>query len=67
MIDGTPDRFLIEARIIFVNTDGLAYSFRYMAQDIPKGTAKIVVMKVSSNVPITAGRIPPFVIPLVGN
>jgi hypothetical protein len=67
MIEGMPARFLMEALIIFVNRDGLAYSFRYMAQATPKGTAKMVVINVNKSVPIIAGSMPPFVMPSVGN
>lgn len=65
-MEGTPAKFLIEARIMFVRRDGLAYSFRYMAQATPKGTENRVVIKVSRTVPIMAGKIPPCVIPFVG-
>lgn len=67
MMDGIPAKFLIEARIILVSIDGFAYSFRYIAQATPKGTANSVVIKVSNTVPTMAGSIPPLVIPSVGN
>ena len=66
MIDGIPARFLMEARMILVSKEGRAYSFRYMAQATPNGTANKVVIKVRIIVPTKAGKIPPLVIPSVG-
>ncbi len=59
MIEGIPAKFLIDARIILVSKEGLAYSFRYTAQATPNGTAKTVVINVNKIVPTMAGRIPP--------
>lgn len=66
-MEGIPARFLIDALIIFVKAEGFAYSLRYIAQATPNGTENKVVIHVSSKVPMIAGSIPPFVIPLEGN
>ena len=62
-----PAKFLIDARMVLVSNEGLAYSFKYIAQATPKGTANRVVIKVRITVPTKAGKIPPLVIPSVGN
>ena len=49
-----------------VNFPFTAYSFKYMAQPMPKGTDKIAVIIVTIIVPTIAGKIPPSVIPFFG-
>ncbi len=66
-MEGMPAKFRIDARIILVSVEGRAYSLRYMAQATPNGTANNVVIKVSTIVPNIAGKIPPWVMPCVGN
>src|SRR5690606_733149 len=66
MIDGTPERFRIEALIVRVNQLSSAYSLRYMAQHTPNGIANNAVSIVNITVPIIGVKIPPLVIPALG-
>src|SRR5690606_13653861 len=63
MIDGTPERFRIEALIVRVNQLSSAYSLRYMAQHTPNGIANNAVIIVNITVPIIAIKFPPLIIP----
>src|SRR5690606_9524678 len=66
MIDGTPERLRIEARIVRVNQLSSAYSLRYIAQHTPNGIANNAVRIVNMTVPIIGVKIPPLVIPSLG-
>ena len=56
----------IDIRTKRVKILSAAYSFRYIAHPIPKGTAKTAVITVIAKVPTIAGKIPPALIPFRG-
>ncbi|MNE44985.1 hypothetical protein D3C80_1392500 [compost metagenome] len=67
IIEGTTANVLIENRTAAANFEfSFAYSVKYIAVTVPKGTAAIDITITNIKVPIKAGKIPPLVIPSVG-
>jgi hypothetical protein len=58
MIEGTPARLAIFSSINAVSRFFGAYSSKYTAAPIPRGTANVATIPISQRLPIRAGNIP---------
>jgi hypothetical protein len=65
-IEGTPDRFRMDMRMILFRIPSFAYSFKYMAHPMPSGMDDTAVITVTRKVPTIAGSMPPSVMPFLG-
>src|SRR5665648_435155 len=65
-IDGVPARLLIAIFISQTLRFSLAYSFRYMADNTPRGSAIAMERPMSITVPTMAGNMPPAVMRCLG-